>query len=164
MEDEKATDSELTLNGKPVTKEKLDEQKALAEKTGAKLIETKPGHFLLRLNEQSMPLSSKEKDALRNIRLLFGKPANEVHDLFESVGVAAVLSYLKKDCIVIPYIGEIKINYDGDSLTTKGKEAKLNCEFTPSPFLIRNIGQIEDKVDTDIERILVNRFNPVFKT
>ena len=49
MEETKQT--ELTLNGKPVTKKKLDEQKKLAEKTGAKLIETEPGHYKLRLNE-----------------------------------------------------------------------------------------------------------------
>jgi len=112
-----------------------------------------------------MPLSPEEKDALRYIRLLFGKPANEVHDLFESVGIAAVLSYLKKQDIVIPYIGKIKIIYDGDNLTSKGKEAKLQCEFYPSHFMKRNIGQIEDEADTtEVEKILVNRFKPVFKT
>jgi len=41
----------LTLNGRPVTREKLEEQKKLAEKTGAKLTETKPGEFKLHLNE-----------------------------------------------------------------------------------------------------------------
>ena len=110
-----------------------------------------------------MPLSPEEKDALRYIRLLFGKPANEVHDLFESVGIAAVLSYLRKDSIVIPFIGKVKINYDGDDLTSEGRKAKLNCEFVPSQFLIRNIGQIEDETETEVEKILVNRFKPVFK-
>ena len=42
---------ELTLNGKPVTREKLDEQKRLAENTGAKLVEKKPGHYQIRLDE-----------------------------------------------------------------------------------------------------------------
>jgi len=51
LEETKQTESDLTLNGKPVTKEKLEEQKKLAEKTGAKLTETKPGHYKLRLDE-----------------------------------------------------------------------------------------------------------------
>ena len=42
---------ELTLNGRKVTKEKLDEQKQLAEKTGAKVVEKKPGQFQIHLNE-----------------------------------------------------------------------------------------------------------------
>jgi hypothetical protein len=44
-------DGKLTLNGKPVTPEKLEEQKKLAEKTGAKITEKSPGEFNLRLND-----------------------------------------------------------------------------------------------------------------
>ena len=44
-------EQKLTLNGKPVTKEKLEEQKKLAEKTGAKVTEKKPGQFKIRLQE-----------------------------------------------------------------------------------------------------------------
>jgi hypothetical protein len=110
-----------------------------------------------------MALSAEEKNAMRHIQLLFGKPANEVKDLFESVGIAAILSYLKQDSIVIPYIGKIKLDYDGDNPTAKGNMAKLKYRFEPSPFLVRNIGQIEDETETDAERILVNRFKPLFK-
>ena len=42
---------QMTLNGKPVTSEKLEEQKKLAEKTGAKITEKSPGEFSLRLND-----------------------------------------------------------------------------------------------------------------
>lgn len=52
MEEEKETEKTgLTLNGRPVTRERLDEQIKLAEKTGAKLTETKPGQYKLRLDE-----------------------------------------------------------------------------------------------------------------
>jgi hypothetical protein len=110
-----------------------------------------------------MSLTPEEKEAMRVLQLIFGRPANEINELFESVGISAVLSYVKKENIVIPYIGKIKLSYEGDSLTMKGKEAKLKPEFIPSPFLIRNIGQIEDGVETEIEKILANRFKPVFK-
>jgi hypothetical protein len=51
MDNDKNEYAELTLNGKPVTAEKLEEQKKLAEKTGAKLTESKPGQFTLHLQE-----------------------------------------------------------------------------------------------------------------
>lgn len=108
-------------------------------------------------------MTPEEKEAMRVLQLLFGRPANEVNDLFESIGISAVLSYVKGESIVIPCIGKIKLVYGGDSLTAKGKEAQLQCEFTPSPFLIRNVGQVEDGEETEIERILANRFKPVFK-
>jgi hypothetical protein len=41
----------LTLNGKPVTPEKLEEQRKLAEKTGAKITESSLGKFKLHLND-----------------------------------------------------------------------------------------------------------------
>jgi hypothetical protein len=110
-----------------------------------------------------MSLTPEEKDAMRVLQLLFGRPANEINELFESIGISAVLSYVKNETIVIPYVGKIKLKYEGDSLTMKGKEAKLKPEFIPSPFLIRNIGQVEDGTETEIEKILINRFKPVFK-
>jgi hypothetical protein len=47
----KNNDGGITLNGKPITTEKLEEQRKLAEKTGAKLVETSPGVFKLPLND-----------------------------------------------------------------------------------------------------------------
>jgi hypothetical protein len=44
-------DKKITLNGKPVTPEKLEEQKELAKKTGAKITEKSPGDYRLRLND-----------------------------------------------------------------------------------------------------------------
>ena len=108
-------------------------------------------------------MTPEEKEAMRVLQLLFGRPANEITELFESIGIAAVLSYVKNETIVIPYIGKIKLSYEGDDLTAKGKEAKLKHEFTPSPFLVRNIGQVENDTEAEIERILANRFKPVFK-
>jgi len=51
MDDTKQENGGITLNGKPVTKEKLEEQKKLAEKTGAKVVEQSPGNFKIHLND-----------------------------------------------------------------------------------------------------------------
>jgi hypothetical protein len=110
-----------------------------------------------------MALTAEEKEAMRVLQLLFGRPANEINELFESAGISAVLSYVKGETIVVPYIGKIKLTFAGDSLTMKGKEANLKHEFIPSPFLVRNVGQVEDEAETEVEKILANRFKPVFK-
>jgi hypothetical protein len=110
-----------------------------------------------------MALSPAEKNALNTIRILFGKNAKDVKEFFESMGIHAVLSYSKGDRIVIPFIGEFVIKYIGDELTDKGRIAKVETAFTPSSFIIRNIGQIQDEVPTDAEKILMSRFQSTFK-
>jgi hypothetical protein len=108
-------------------------------------------------------LTQEEKNALNLTRLIFGKNARDTKEFFESLGIQAVLAYSKGDKIIIPFIGEVILKYTGDELTDKGRVAKLETFFKPSPFLVRNAGQIADEVSTDAERILMSRFQAVFK-
>jgi len=108
-------------------------------------------------------LTLSEKTALNSTRLIFGKNSKDTKEFFESIGIHAVLNYSKGDKIIIPFIGEIEISYTGDEMTEKGRVAKIETTFTPSPFLVRNVGQIQDKESTDAEKILMNRFQAVFK-
>jgi len=108
-------------------------------------------------------LTPNEKTALNSTRLIYGKNSLDTKEFFESIGIQAILSYVKGDKIVIPFIGEIDLTYDGDEITEKGRIAKLESVFTPSPFLRRNIGQIQDNESTDAEKILMNRFLAVFR-
>ena len=108
-------------------------------------------------------LTPSEKTALNSTRLLFGKNSHDTKEFFESIGIQAVISYIKGEKIVIPYIGEIEAIYEGDEITDKGRVAKVKTSFTLSPFLIRNIGQVEDKELPDAEKILMSRFHSTFK-
>jgi hypothetical protein len=108
-------------------------------------------------------LTQDEKSAINLTRLIFGKTAHDTKEFFESVGIQAILSYSKGDKIVIPFIGEISIEYVGDELTDKGRVAKLETAFIPSPFLVHNAGQLQDGTPTDAEKILMSRFQAVFK-
>jgi hypothetical protein len=108
-------------------------------------------------------LTQEEKDALNLTRIIFGKNSHDTKEFFESIGIQAVISYSKGDKIIIPFIGELSVKYAGDELTDKGRVAKLETVFTPSPFLIRNVGQIQDETSTDVEKILMSRFRAVFK-
>jgi hypothetical protein len=108
-------------------------------------------------------LTQEEKIALNLTRLIFGKNAHDTKEFFESIGIQAIISYSKGDKIIIPFIGEISVKYAGDELTDKGRVAKLETLFTPSPFLTRNVGQVQDGTSTDAEKILMSRFQAIFK-
>jgi hypothetical protein len=108
-------------------------------------------------------LTQEEKNALNLTRIIFGKNVRDTKEFFESIGIQAVISYSKGEKIIIPFIGEVSVKYVGDELTDKGRVSKLETFFTPSPFLIRNVGQIQDETSTDAEKILMSRFQAVFK-
>lgn len=106
----------------------------------------------------------EERKAINDIRLFFGKSSADTKDFFESLGIAVILSYMKGEKIVIPYIGDIQVTYKGDNVSSKGRKAILDVKFHPSEFLYRNIGQIEDGTKTDVEEILLKRLQQVFKS
>jgi hypothetical protein len=91
----------------------------------------------------------KNLSAFRNIRLISGMPAEELKEMLEDVGIYAMLSYVQNKKIVIPYIGTVAIHRD---------DAGLRCEFRPSPFLARNIGQVRNDEQADFEDMLARKF------
>lgn len=98
--------------------------------------------------------SKKEKEIVHRLHLLTGKPFNEVKDFYEGLLLNFVISYLDKEPVSIPLFGEIYFHYHGDEITSKGRKAKIDIDFTPSDLLIRVIGQIEDGEESDLEKAL----------
>lgn len=108
-------------------------------------------------------MTTTERKAINDTRLLFGKSSTETKEFFESIGISAVLAYMKGETIEIPYVGSIQLEYEGDQVTSKGRAANLKATFTPSEFLVRNVGQVEDETKTDAEEILLSRLKQIFK-
>lgn len=108
-------------------------------------------------------MTTTERKAINDTRLLFGKSSTETKEFFESIGISAVLAYMKGETIEIPYVGSVQLEYEGDQVTSKGRTANLKVTFTPSEFLIRNVGQVEDETKTDAEEILLSRLKQIFK-
>ena len=90
-------------------------------------------------------MTTTERKAINDTRLLFGKSSTETKEFFESIGISAVLAYMKGETIEIPYVGSIQLEYEGDQVTSKGRTANLKATFTPSEFLIRNVGRLKTK-------------------
>jgi hypothetical protein len=94
----------------------------------------------------------KNNPAFSAIQLISGRPTEELAEMLENIGIYAMLSHVKNKKIVIPYIGSLVIHRE---------EANLKCQFSPSPFLTRNIGQIKNGEQADFENILAKKFKDV---
>lgn len=107
--------------------------------------------------------SREEKDLLHKIHLLSGRSYEEVKDVFEGFLYLSVLSYLEKDPVLIPFFGEFDIRYIRDAVTKEGREAELDITFEPNQFLKRVIGQIEDKDESDLEKMLKTKIHTILE-
>lgn len=93
-----------------------------------------------------MKLNSDERLIVEELRNLSNGDLNvsEVNSFLKSLMLLTLMNFSEDESTVIPYFGELKIDYLGDKITDKGRVADLDVKFTPSAMLIRNIGQLVD--------------------
>ncbi len=105
----------------------------------------------------------KEKEVIHKVHLLTGKSENEIKEVFEGILYMILLSYMEKEPIYIPFLGEIDLKYLKDKYTQEGRIANIDIDFSPHKFLLRTIGQIEDKEESDLEKYLKNKIHSILK-
>ena len=93
--------------------------------------------------------NSEYSSAEYTIRLLYGRDKKTLKEMLENIGIYAVMSYVESKKIVIPNIGALSIKKEGSN---------IQYNFIPSPFLIRSIGQIKNKDDSEVEGMLARRY------
>ncbi len=98
-----------------------------------------------------MKLTEKSKETIEQVHLLSGRSQDDVKLFFTTLVQLLTLNYLEGKGCAIPYIGQLKVVYEGEVIRSKGKEAKLGVKFDPDASLLRIVGQIADGVETDIE-------------
>ncbi len=103
--------------------------------------------------------SKEEKDVFHKIHLLSGRSYEEVREVYEGFLYSMALAYLEKEPIYFPFFGEVEIRFIKDNITEDGRKAELDVTFTPNDFLKRVIGQIEDKEESDVEKILKDKIH-----
>lgn len=104
-----------------------------------------------------MKLSNDGKDTVERLHLVSGMGKENSRNFFESLLTLIIIDYLEGESTYLPFIGEIKINYAGDTFHKDKKKAVLRIDFSASDELARNIGQIEDGDETDIEGVFEQR-------
>jgi hypothetical protein len=111
-----------------------------------------------------LKLDEKDKEVLNLLQARSSYSTISIREIFEHLAVHNVLMYLEKRPIYIPFLGNLEIDYQGDKIV-KGSftEAILDGKLTPSEFLKRTIGDIEDGNMTDLltifEKKIENEMN-----
>jgi hypothetical protein len=97
-----------------------------------------------------MKLNSKE--AYEKIHLLSEVAIEDVKAVFEAILTSSVLNYAEGEATYLPGVGKLSIHYEGEEFVKEGKQAKIFIEIDPDDTLKKNIGQVVDKVETDVEK------------
>ena len=113
---------------------------------------------------EKLKLYKKEKEVVHKVHLLTGKPYEDVKEVFEGILYMVLLSYLEKEPIYFPFFGDMEIKYLKDKYTQNGRVAEIDIDFSPNDFLLRVIGQIEDKEESDLEKFLKGKIHTILKS
>lgn len=105
-----------------------------------------------------MRLDSNGKDTIEKIRLISGCNYEASKDFFESLITLIIFNHLEGKETYLPYIGSIKLVYEGDQYIGTGKEAIVSLEYKPDYNIKKIIGQIVDGEETELRKILNKKF------
>jgi hypothetical protein len=104
-----------------------------------------------------MKINPESRSTIEKIRLISGTTYDQCKEFFESLITHISLNYLEEKETYIPYIGSFKFIYDGDTIDSEGKEAKIKIEFSADPNLKKIIGQIVDGNEMEIDKMLFKK-------
>jgi len=88
------------------------------------------------------------QEIIEEIRTYTGLPLGDIVSVFDAFALYVLGSYSENEKIKIPHFGEFYLKFDGDEITSLGREAKVTGFFSPSTELKRMVGQYEDVKQT----------------
>lgn len=109
-------------------------------------------------------LSDSEKFFVKRFQLISGLPMKTCTEVFTAVISVIMLDNLTGEQSSIPYLGSFEFTCEGTEDTDKGTVTKIHSNFIPSPFFSRQIGLIEDKRETDVEKYLYEKIHKNLKS
>lgn len=81
----------------------------------------------------------------------------QIKELFKCLVAISLLSKDSSNCVELPYLGKIHFNYEGDKLVKEGKRAILSADVRLNDYFLKNVGQLKDGVESEIERFFQNK-------
>ncbi len=111
-----------------------------------------------------MLMTKQDRQSLNRMSLLFGQSLKTTKEFFESLAIFITLKYADGQDIDLHFLGRVTLQYKGDRVVKGGKEASVHAQLELADFLIRNVGQVEDGVLTDSERLLMERVKNIFSS
>ncbi len=101
-----------------------------------------------------MRITSVNKESIEKIHLLSGESKQTIRTFFESLISLILLDYIEGESTNIPFIGTLSIEYIDEKITNGKKEANIKVKLNPDSNLIKNVGQVQDKEECDIEKMI----------
>jgi hypothetical protein len=98
--------------------------------------------------------TKEDKQALSIIHSLSAQPRETVNSVLQSLLVSIFLDYTNGIPTRIPGLGVLKISYKGDKVVRRGIRADVDVQLELSDFVLRNLGQLKDGTETDLEKLL----------
>lgn len=92
------------------------------------------------------------KEAIEKVHLISEQSLEDTKIFFEALLTYIVLNFAEGQPTVLPGIGELHIQHLHDDITSEGKKAVLQLDFFADDYLTKNIGQIVDKEESEIEK------------
>ena len=91
-----------------------------------------------------LKIDTYNKELIEEVSLLSGHSPNVVRDVLESTFLTQTETLFENSSFSIPYVGRIKVVYDGEAFVEGEKEAQVTCLFAASDLLKRIVGDIQD--------------------
>lgn len=107
-----------------------------------------------------IPTTKKDQESFLQIHSLLNELTSEqVKVVFERLLTVLILSYLDNKSLRIPHIGDLHIEYEGDTIDEGLRKANLSISVEPTEFLRKLIGQVEDTHPkrTDLDKIEIDK-------
>lgn len=95
-------------------------------------------------------LETREIEVVELLRNISGENEERINNVLLALMIYTLMQYASNQSIIVPYLGSLKLRYNGDTITPEGKEADLDIFFNPSSFLKQNIGEYEDTKKKDL--------------
>lgn len=95
-------------------------------------------------------LETREIEVVELLRNISGENEERINNVLLALMIYTLMQYASNQSIIVPYLGSLKLRYNGDTITPEGKEADLDIFFNPSSFLKQNIGEYEDTKRKDL--------------
>lgn len=104
-----------------------------------------------------MKYSQEDKVSIQLLHLITGKSYKDCKDFFEGFASMISLAFLKKTPLHVPLFGDIRIKHIGDEVKKEGKKIKVQIDFDLDPFMSRNLGQLVDGTESEVQKIFVEK-------
>lgn len=111
-----------------------------------------------------LKLNNFEKNLVQEISTLSGYSQAIVREVLEFTFIRQVEQYFANQTMPVPFIGEIRIEYNGDVFIEGEREAVIDTNFTPTSLLKRVVGDVEDGDTTLLKDLLEQKIKPAISS